>query len=848
MPAVASAAVPPLDPQQVEDQQNMTAEDYKPIPGVDWATNGAVPTDKKVTIALVAFDFDDQPFVITEPKKSDPFGNPQIDPIPRADVPKFYADFYNTPNALNRGHTINGYWMEQSGGRVGITDVKTYGPYRMPKKLYQYGLSDIGQSGKPTGNGCPAATATTAAAAATQTIQVDDSAFFYVGDVIQIGSVSPSGNKTVTAIPDATHITVSVPITVATGASVQDCSFSSNQFNTDANAVWNADTGCAATNCGQTVHLFVYAGYDETSVWQEFGEMMFQNKEDIPHAVWGNPNPKKPNWIASRYVDWTSWFAGEQQWGESSIRQGESSGTITHEISHNIFSVGDNNNNPYITPYHRVGSGTWDMMDRGSFNGPGGPHNRWQVPAQFGASQGAEHTLRSKVGMGFVPNSQVLRVNRDGLAQSGLAVADVVARAVNAEPQPAGIRSGIQVFLDGAAPVDKEPACDINTNPLCDGGGPNGQWTNYSLETVQRIGYGSFEPDNGVLIAKNKTWEAGARRGTEGSQCGYNCFTWVEDAHPEDMQAVDYYKPDGTPIMRTVADYRQLNDALFHAGTNSGSQAEYVDAANQLHFYVIDKYTDARGILHYKIGVQNTTGAGPQKRGVALATSTGDAVSSCTFKLTNTGEAAATDPALHPQDERASLDNDIYRLTATASGAGWSAELRNALATAKFGDSVDVPVFISHAAGAEPGNTVTLKATSVSDPSKTATATCAATSAGGDVGGSVPATLSLTLGAPASFGAFLPGVDKEYVASTTATVTTTAGDAALTSSDPGHLTNGAFSLPEALRVELSKSTWTGPASNAAATITFRQHIGASDALRTGAYSKTLTFTLSTTNP
>jgi len=55
LPAVGSAAVPPLDPQNVEDQQNMTFEDYKPIPGVDWATNGAVPTAKKVTIALVAF-------------------------------------------------------------------------------------------------------------------------------------------------------------------------------------------------------------------------------------------------------------------------------------------------------------------------------------------------------------------------------------------------------------------------------------------------------------------------------------------------------------------------------------------------------------------------------------------------------------------------------------------------------------------------------------------------------------------------------------------------------------------------------------------------------------------------
>ena len=32
------------------------------------------------------------------------------------------------------------------------------------------------------------------------------------------------------------------------------------------------------------------------------------------------------------------------------------------------------------------------------------------------------------------------------------------------------------------------------------------------------------------------------------------------------------------------------------------------------------------------------------------------------------------------------------------------------------------------------------------------------------------------------------------------------------------------------------------------TIAFKQAIGATDALRTGSYSKTLTFTLSTTNP
>ncbi len=123
-----------------------------------------------------------------------------------------------------------------------------------------------------------------------------------------------------------------------------------------------------------------------------------------------------------------------------------------------------------------------------------------------------------------------------------------------------------------------------------------------------------------------------------------------------------------------------------------------------------------------------------------------------------------------------------------------------------------------------------------------------ATSAPGTVGGSVPATLALTLGAPASFGAFTPGVTKDYTASSSANVVSTAGDAALTVSDPGHLANGAFSLPSPLSVSFSRSSWTAPASNDPVMIAFKQHIDAGDALRTGTYSKTLTFTLSTTTP
>jgi len=143
----------------------------------------------------------------------------------------------------------------------------------------------------------------------------------------------------------------------------------------------------------------------------------------------------------------------------------------------------------------------------------------------------------------------------------------------------------------------------------------------------------------------------------------------------------------------------------------------------------------------------------------------------------------------------------------------------------------------------------------------------------GSAGGTVPATLSLSLGTPASFGAFTAGVAKDYVASMTANVISTAGNAALSVADAsstatGHLVNGTFSLPSALQAKATSPLGTGgaladvggsasptsllsyaaPASNDSVAVGFQQHIGSSDALRTGSYTKTLTFTLGTTNP
>ena len=47
---------------------------------------------------------------------------------------------------------------------------------------------------------------------------------------------------------------------------------------------------------------------------------------------------------------------------------------------------------------------------------------------------------------------------------------------------------------------------------------------------------------------------------------------------------------------------------------------------------------------------------------------------------------------------------------------------------------------------------------------------------------------------------------------------------------------------------MTPASWTAPVSNASVSILFKQPIGANEPLRTGVYSRTLTFTLSTTNP
>ncbi|MGA4837835.1 M6 family metalloprotease domain-containing protein [Streptomyces sp. G45] len=630
--------VQPIDPQRWQNPDDMTWADHRQVPGTNWADPDLKPTQRTFKGALVLLDYPDEEFTVSKPAGSSLFGNPQVgaSDIPRSQLPAFYRDFLNKPGKLNRGHTINEYWMEDSGGRIGV-DLTAFGVYRMPHKSFQYGIEPGMNPGAcPRGSTC------------------------------------------------------------------------GKDIRADGKAAWVADVGSGETGKYDFV-FFLTAGQDESGVWQEFGSMKFASPQDVP-AAWGPPAPTANggNAANTRYVPWTSWAAAARIWpnatsGSSTQAESSGMGVYAHELSH-ILGIADNYNNPYGTPLRRAYTGIWSMLSRGSFNGPGGPHTRWQIPSTGGGSMGSQHILRDKLKLGIVDEKNVLRLDRDALKDSGTVVARVTARS--APPGAKGL-SGVNIAMGR----DLSPSCDVRTDPLCDGGG----YDNYTVEVVDRMGMDSFTPDSGVLLAKTKNKDQAP-------------FAWVIDSHPEDIGMVDFKRPDGSVQKITMGDYRQLSDALLHAGADSGSVYEYTDRANRLHFYVLDIQRGPSGVLSYTVAVRSLDGAGPQRRGVDL--DRGHAKGSplrravCSFDLTNTGRGTAPKPG-YPENVDRYLDSDVYRLSAKASGRGWSAWLPNRLATAKAGRTTEVDVAVSAARGADRHGKVVLKARSESDPRKTATASCA---------------------------------------------------------------------------------------------------------------------------
>jgi len=258
-------AIPaPIDPQTWKLQKDMSWDEYLPNPVVDWNSpdRDVVPASRVLSGALVLVDFVDKPFNITLPQHSELFTNPQnAVPVKRnaelidSDKPPIWSNFKKDPNdpskilagtggvaefyalflnkaiidsenpAFNHGVTIDNYWREASAGQWNIT-LETHGPFQLPYPQIVY--SSYWGSAYNT---------------------VYNQLFTTYGH--RLINDRPPGSSPLARRTIAPDIN---PILTAAGAPLGDYDFI----------------------------FFVHSGYDESGVWEEFGEMMFPTRWDVP--------------------------------------------------------------------------------------------------------------------------------------------------------------------------------------------------------------------------------------------------------------------------------------------------------------------------------------------------------------------------------------------------------------------------------------------------------------------------------------------------------------------------------------------------------------------------------------
>ena len=357
-----------VDPQSWQASEDMTWDQWKDNPVIDW-TDVSLPDADVKTGVLIMVDFEDLPFIMTQPTGSDFMGNPTSEPITEDEVCDYWTELLNIPSELNDYTSIDGFWRENSYGKWAV-EIEAYGPYHLEGMEWEYGIDS------------------------------------------KVGAISTKRN----IINEA----LAAFIADAEGRGGKDLS--------------DFDFG-----------FIVHAGYTESAVWQEAGEMMFATKEDVPEDFgptvaelqaikdwgakpqgsaeqiedsrgritndisWAEPlydgvDPdtgeflitdatEGANWAGTRYVEWTSWKAAKTVWSYTSsytAKEGDGTGlepgtrwrisvqsedngmgTFAHEFGH-ISGISDNYVSAYTDPPQRTPAGNWELMNAGNQNGPGG--------------------------------------------------------------------------------------------------------------------------------------------------------------------------------------------------------------------------------------------------------------------------------------------------------------------------------------------------------------------------------------------------------------------------------------------------------------------------------------------
>jgi|GEM_PF-899798 len=772
---------PPIDPQSWKLNRDQTWHDFLPNPVIDWAQDlnpasldnkfafGGNSPNTAIVGGLILIEYLDRKFISRGELGSDVLGyylfnndgsgmqdtkthNPMynvpqliaaekgidVSQVTDTMFAQWWADYLNKPQKINNYTGIDEFWREVSYGKWAV-DLRPYGPFTIPYFEFETMSYDIGSNfqtyrdvppsfrtgSSGTGSGASFDTqAQNLAVAQGVPFGTFDFFFLFHAGYAESGVWQEFGQSQFASRKD-------IPYELGPGPRMKQV----EEFFTK-NPEWLA------------TYATRYSGTPSASFWtaerNKYDALVGEGKPEIyefhlQQADWdwvnGYNDQTQRN---TRYVNFTSWEAAVGEWSHAgsftyngrSIRrstQGENNGmaTFAHEFGH-ISGIGDNYGTPWIDNYSPA-TEPWELMSRGSFAGPFGDHARWTVPGIEAETVPVHFMQRQKEYNQFYDNNDVLTLSVQQLQGNTPLITEVVARNIPLNnngfyPQleKYGLKSpnyykaiklnfGSGVWADQVS--RKTTGFTWNRNAA----------TGMTVEVVQRTGYDSFTPDDGVIIARN----------------GGSPFTHIIDSHLYDIAMIDY-ELNGEYTPYPMAHATQLFDAAFHAGksfVDSGYYAseynpldpnynqerpiyydsnynrvwvkdmikpgsifqweprngreivsgntvnEFVDEANKLHFYVLEKHLNPAEygeFLSYKIGILRTDGqAVGGELDVALAEierETPTKVGVANFEITNTGDAT-----------------DIIRVEAQGYLPG---VVLNDLYAIEAGETITVPLYV----------------------------------------------------------------------------------------------------------------------------------------------------------
>ncbi|MCL1873255.1 MAG: S-layer homology domain-containing protein [Clostridiales bacterium] len=284
-----------IDPQSWQLQREMTWDDYKPNPVIDWmdelnpdsldnkfAYEDNPERNRKIIGGLLMYEYLDRKFISRGDMGSDPLGyylyntdgsglqeevsnNPVLDvykliadekyagdrtEVTDDDFINWWADYLNTPQAINNFSGIDEFWRENSYGKW-ATELRPYGTFTIPYFEFETMGYDTNSD--------------------FQTYR-DIPPSFRFGDPGTMTEAEMKGwncTNNPTLYPDnifgRRFDNIAHQMAVDEGVPFEDFDF----------------------------FFLLHAGYDESGVWQEFGQAQFKTRQDVPYELGPGPRMEK---------------------------------------------------------------------------------------------------------------------------------------------------------------------------------------------------------------------------------------------------------------------------------------------------------------------------------------------------------------------------------------------------------------------------------------------------------------------------------------------------------------------------------------------------------------------------